>query len=160
MQEVAYLNGRFCRLEDATVSIEDRGFQFADGVYEVLVAHHGQPFRLAEHMIRLERSLCPAGCQACADICPSHALVMGGGHLLLDDRFCIYCGACAKVCPVPEALQVKRHRVRHTPIKSGAWIVALEKLISADLAAEELELKSQAKRRKNIQYLPGAPKEK
>jgi len=57
MQEVAYLNGRFCRLEDATVSIEDRGFQFADGVYEVLVAHHGQPFRLAEHMTRLERSL-------------------------------------------------------------------------------------------------------
>jgi 4Fe-4S ferredoxin len=111
-----------------------------------------------EGLIRLQRSLCPAGCQACADICPSHALFMGNGDLVLDDRFCVYCGACTQVCPVPEALLLRRHRVRHTPVKSGAWIAAVEKLISAEMAAEELELKAQTKRRSVTDYMPGVPR--
>lgn len=56
MREWAYVNGRFCDLADATVSIDDRGFQFADGVYEVLVAYRGRPFRMKEHLARLVRS--------------------------------------------------------------------------------------------------------
>jgi len=111
-----------------------------------------------EGLIRLERSLCPPGCQACADICPSHALLMSDGKLGLDERFCLYCGACTRVCPVPEALLVRRHRVRHTPIKSGAWINAVEKLISPELAADELGLKSQAKRRSVLKFMPGVGK--
>lgn len=113
-----------------------------------------------EGMIRLERSLCPPGCQACADICPTHALFMSNGNLVLDDRFCLYCGACTQVCPVPEALLVRRHRVRHTPIKSGAWIAAVEKLISLEMASQELELKSQAKRRDALKFMPGVPRAK
>ena len=112
-----------------------------------------------EGIIRLQTSLCPAGCQACADVCPTDALVMSDGKLSLDERFCLYCGACAQVCPVPEALLVKRHRVRHAPIKSGAWIEALKKLISTEMAAEELAIKSQVKRRSVLAYLPGVPKE-
>jgi 4Fe-4S ferredoxin len=108
-----------------------------------------------EGLIRLERSLCPAGCQACADICPSHSLVMRDGELMLDERFCLYCGACLKVCPAPDALTVRRHRVRHTPIKSGAWIAAVEKLISTEMASQELEMKSQAKRRSVLKFVPG-----
>jgi 4Fe-4S ferredoxin len=111
-----------------------------------------------EGLVRLERSLCPAGCQACADICPSHALFMQDGQLVLDDQFCLYCGACKNVCPVPEALLVRRHRVRHAPIKSGAWVAAVEKLVSAELAAEELAIKSQARRRSVLNYIPGVPK--
>jgi len=111
-----------------------------------------------EGLIRLETSLCPPGCQACADICPSHALWMNNGKLTLDERFCLFCGACTQVCPVPEALLVRRHRVRHTPIKSGAWIAALEKLISLDMAAQELELKSQTKRRDIMGFMPGVSK--
>jgi len=111
-----------------------------------------------EGLIRLDASLCPAGCQACADICPSHALFMQDGKLTLDEQFCLYCGACLNVCPVPEALLVKRHRVRHAPIKSGAWVAAVEKLTSEEMAAEELALKSQAKRRSALDYLPGVPK--
>lgn len=111
-----------------------------------------------EGLIRLESSLCPAGCQVCADTCPSHALTMVDGKLALDDRFCLYCGACAQVCPVPAALHVSRHRVRHSPIKSGAWVAALEKLVSTEEAAEELALKSQAKRRSVLSFMPGAPK--
>jgi len=112
-----------------------------------------------EGIIRLNASLCPSGCQACADICPTDALVMRDGQLALDDRFCLYCGACTQVCPVPEALLVRRHRIRHTPIKSGAWIEAVEKLVSPELAAEEMELKSQAKRRSVLNYMPGVKKE-
>jgi 4Fe-4S ferredoxin len=111
-----------------------------------------------EGIIRLEASLCPAGCQACADVCPTDALVTSDGKLNLDERFCLYCGACTQVCPVPEALVVKRHRVRHSPIKSGAWIDALAKLISTEMAAEELAIKSQAKRRTVSAFLPGVPR--
>lgn len=112
-----------------------------------------------EGIIRLERSLCPTGCQACADICPTDALVISDGNLVLDERFCLFCGACTQVCPVPEALLVRRHRVRHSPIKSGAWIAALEKLISLEMAAQELDIKSQAKRRSALGFMPGVPKE-
>jgi 4Fe-4S ferredoxin len=121
---------------------------------EAFAATH--PF---EGVIRLNASLCPPECQACADVCPSDALVMEEGRLVLDDRFCVYCGACQLVCPVPEALIVKRHRVRHTAIKSGAWIEAVEKLVSVELAAEEMELKSQTKRRSALKFMPGVPKE-
>ena len=56
MPEVAYVNGVFGDVRDAKVSIEDRGFQFADGVYEVMVAPGRRPFRLAQHLERLQRS--------------------------------------------------------------------------------------------------------
>jgi len=54
--EVAFLNGRFLPLADATVSIEDRGFQFGDGVYEVIRTYRGRPFEVAAHLARLDRS--------------------------------------------------------------------------------------------------------
>ncbi|MBX3585852.1 MAG: D-amino acid aminotransferase [Ramlibacter sp.] len=52
-----YLNGEFTTLPNAKVSVMDRGFIFGDGVYEVVPAYAGQPFRFAEHMARLDRSL-------------------------------------------------------------------------------------------------------
>ena len=57
MKELAYLNGEFCAIADAKISIEDRGFQFGDGVYEVVAVYDGQPFLLDRHMVRLQRSL-------------------------------------------------------------------------------------------------------
>jgi D-alanine transaminase len=56
-QSIAWINGRFCPLDEAVVSIEDRGFQFADGVYEVIVSYGGRPFRPADHLDRLQKSL-------------------------------------------------------------------------------------------------------
>jgi D-alanine transaminase len=52
-----YLNGEFSTVRDAKVSVLDRGFIFGDGVYEVVPAYEGRPFRFAEHMARLDRSL-------------------------------------------------------------------------------------------------------
>src|SRR6185369_8395124 len=52
-----YLNGEFTRLPDAKISVMDRGFIFGDGVYEVVPVYAGRPFRFAQHMARLDRSL-------------------------------------------------------------------------------------------------------
>ena len=52
-----YLNGQWLPLAEAKVSVLDRGFLFADGVYEVIPAYAGRPFRLAEHVERLDNSL-------------------------------------------------------------------------------------------------------
>ena len=52
-----YLNGEYTALRDAKVSVMDRGFIFGDGVYEVVPVYAGQPFRFAQHMARLDRSL-------------------------------------------------------------------------------------------------------
>lgn len=57
MPEIAFVNGEFMPLEQAVVPIEDRGFQFADGVYEVLATYGGRPYALEAHFKRLERSL-------------------------------------------------------------------------------------------------------
>lgn len=56
MPDVAFINGRFLPWKDATVSIDDRGFQFGDGVYEVVRTYRGAPFELAAHLDRLNRS--------------------------------------------------------------------------------------------------------
>ena len=54
---VAYLNGEFQQLEDIRISPLDRGFLFADGVYEVIPVYSGRLFRADAHLQRLERSL-------------------------------------------------------------------------------------------------------
>jgi D-alanine transaminase len=56
MPDVAFINGRFVPWQDATVSIDDRGFQFGDAVYEVIRTYRGTPFQLETHLARLDRS--------------------------------------------------------------------------------------------------------
>ncbi|MFN3352975.1 MAG: D-amino-acid transaminase [Brevundimonas sp.] len=57
MSRVAYVNGAYTPLSDASVSVEDRGFQFADGVYEVWSVFDGRLADYEGHMTRLARSL-------------------------------------------------------------------------------------------------------
>ncbi|MCB2262749.1 MAG: aminotransferase class IV [Candidatus Thiosymbion ectosymbiont of Robbea hypermnestra] len=52
-----YLNGKFIPLGEASVPVMDRGFLFGDGVYEVIPVYGGHPFRLSQHMARLDNSL-------------------------------------------------------------------------------------------------------
>jgi D-alanine transaminase len=53
----AYLNGRFLPLAEATVPVLDRGFVFGDGVYELVPVYSKKPFRLDDHLRRLQASL-------------------------------------------------------------------------------------------------------
>lgn len=54
---IVYLNGTLLPLEAAQISVMDRGFLFGDGVYEVIPVYDRQPFRLHEHLARLQESL-------------------------------------------------------------------------------------------------------
>lgn len=54
---IVYLNGSFMPVEEACVSVTDRGFLFGDGVYEVIPAYGGRLFRLPHHLQRLQDSL-------------------------------------------------------------------------------------------------------
>ena len=57
MSRIAYVNGRYLPQRDASVNVEDRGYQFADGVYEVVYLHAGRMVDKERHLGRLERSL-------------------------------------------------------------------------------------------------------
>lgn len=57
MARIAYVNGRYRPLQDTAINPEDRGYQFADGVYEVIKVLGGRPRDLERHLDRLERSL-------------------------------------------------------------------------------------------------------
>lgn len=57
MSRIAYANGAYVALGDDAVQVEDRGFQFADGVYEVWSLVEGRLLDHGEHMERLDRSL-------------------------------------------------------------------------------------------------------
>lgn len=57
MNDIVYLNGEFMPIEEARIPVLDRGFIFGDGVYEVIPVYSKQPFRMAEHLRRLQYSL-------------------------------------------------------------------------------------------------------
>jgi D-alanine transaminase len=57
---MVFLNGRFIPIEEARVPVLDRGFIFGDGVYELVPVYSRVPFRVEEHLARLERSLAAA----------------------------------------------------------------------------------------------------
>jgi len=54
---IVFLNGNFMPVEEARVPVLDRGFIFGDGVYELIPVYSRVPFRMDEHLARLERSL-------------------------------------------------------------------------------------------------------
>ena len=57
MSRIAYVNGRYLPQRDASVNIEDRGYQFGDGIYEVVHLYQGRFIDEDLHLSRLERSL-------------------------------------------------------------------------------------------------------
>ncbi len=54
--DLAYVNGKISRIKEAAVPVEDRGYQFGDGVYEMVNAYSGTYFALPEHLDRLQQS--------------------------------------------------------------------------------------------------------
>ena len=135
--------------------------------------------------VELRREKCVPGCLACADICPTRALhIDEKGELVLADYYCIKCGACMQICPVKPEFQeysvsvetygvtkevkhkrvinsgslpiwVERWRVRHSAVKSGAWVVALTKLADDKAGMLEIDRKRALHRRDLILALKG-----
>ncbi len=56
MPNIAFVNGRFMPLAEARISVEDRGFQFGDGIYELVRTYDGRLYHLKDHLERLEQS--------------------------------------------------------------------------------------------------------
>jgi ferredoxin len=138
--------------------------------------------------VTLNTEKCAEGCLACADICPTRALhIDEQNQLVLADYYCIKCGACMQVCPIKaeyeetedtfEAygvtktvkhktlvnadelpVKVERWRVRHTDIKSGAWMEALRKMSDDKAGAVELDRKRALRRRDLLKALIGGDK--
>lgn len=106
-----------------------------------------------EGKINIAQEKCPEGCADCLDVCPiPGALVLGEDKKVhVNEALCTYCGACKNVCPVEEALCVKRTKVLHTPIHSGTWNTALERITSSADAAKELKAQAAENRRKVVE---------
>ena len=148
----------------------------SDGAFRV-----AQPW---QGSVELRREKCVEGCLACADICPTRALHVDEGELVLADYYCIKCGACMQVCPVkPEyeeyeftfesqgvtktiirqritnaeelPIWVERWRVRHQSVQSAAWIEALNKMADDKAGAVEIDSKRALKRRDLLKALAG-----
>lgn len=56
MEELVYYNGARIPISEVRIELDDRGYNFADGVYEVIAIYDHQPFKMAEHFLRLKES--------------------------------------------------------------------------------------------------------
>ena len=129
------------------------------GICEVKLpqgAMHVRKFISGKLTINSEK--CPDGCTDCLDVCPiTGALYLSGDSkkVQANEIFCVYCGACKVVCPVDEALDLKRTRINHTPVRSGAWNKALERLTSPADMTKELKAKRSLKARESVKKRMG-----
>ena len=105
--------------------------------------------KIIEGKTAINQEKCPEGCTDCLDVCPiKGALTLGEDKkVYVNELYCTYCGACKVACPVDEALTLKRTKVHHTPIHSGTWNKALERITSPVDAVKELKATAAQKRR-------------
>ncbi len=103
--------------------------------------------------IRIDQTKCPPNCTDCLDTCPiTGALYLSkaDNKVQTNEAFCVYCGACKAVCPVDDALELKRTHINHSPVRSGAWNKALERLTSPTDMTKELKTKSSSRARDSV----------
>jgi D-alanine transaminase len=85
---VVFVNGRFVEEKDAGISPLDRGFLFADAIYEVVRFDRGRPYRLAEHLERMREGLAAVAIAATPDFFPSVAeKLLSENGLAEEDAF-------------------------------------------------------------------------
>ena len=97
--------------------------------------------RIFTGKLKINQEKCPSGCRDCLDVCPiTGALYLSeeNGKVYVNEFFCTYCGVCNIVCPEEGVLELSRSTIRHTPVRSGTWNKALEKLASTVEVAKEL----------------------
>lgn len=117
--EIVYLNGEFMPRDNALISPDDRGFQFADGVYEVIKYYKGKPFCLNEHMERLERNI------EAIRLRPNHSADLGEvcGRLIetnkLTDTF------ASVYLQVTRGVQIRMHKFPDPAVMPSVYGTAL-----------------------------------
>lgn len=120
-------------------------FKCAPGVLKV--------HKLIEGKIAIEQQKCPEGCTDCLDVCPiTGALYLSeeDNKVHVNELFCVYCGACKVVCPVDDALTLKRTKINHTSVRSGTWNKALERLTSPLGTVKELKARGSQKAKETV----------
>jgi len=104
-------------------------------------------------LLNINTEKCPPNCKDCLDVCPIPGALFldGDGKVRPNAAFCVFCGACKIACPVEGALVMERRSVHHTPVKSGAWNKAIEKLTSAKEYSKESQMKRAEKVQQSIE---------
>jgi len=103
--------------------------------------------------IHINQAKCPPNCTDCLDVCPITGALYKSkedNKIHTNETYCVYCGACKAVCPVDEALELKRTRIHHSPVRSGAWNKALERLTSPTEMTKELKTKGSQRARDSV----------
>jgi len=103
--------------------------------------------------LEINPTKCPDQCTLCLDTCPITGtlyLSHQDNKIHVNEASCIYCGACKLACPIDEALELKRTSINHTPIRSGTWNKALERLTSPTDLTKELKTKGSQKAREAV----------
>jgi D-alanine transaminase len=104
---IVYLNGQYLPREEAKISPEDRGFLFADAIYEVARFYRGRPYRLAEHLARMREGLAAVRMAADSDFYPAVARRLLEENGLADADAIVYAqvsrGAAPRVHAFPPA---------------------------------------------------------
>lgn len=96
---VVYLNGRYLPREEAKISPEDRGFLFADAIYEVVRFFRGRPYRLEEHLNRMRDGLRATRIEGGADFYPEVARRLLEENALADGDAVVYAQVSRGVAP-------------------------------------------------------------
>ncbi len=99
--------------------------------------------------IEIDTSKCPSNCTVCLDICPCDAIYEpeseeGWGEensLAVKEKFCIYCGACVRACPVEGAITLERDEIKVEEIESLVWDKSKEDLTER-IESEESEIEA------------------
>ena len=96
---IVYLNGRFLPREEAKISPEDRGFLFADAIYEVVRYDRSRPYRLAEHLDRMRDGIEAIRIAADPDFFPAVASRLLEENRLADGDALVYAQVSRGVAP-------------------------------------------------------------
>jgi D-alanine transaminase len=133
---IVYLNGRFVPSEEAHISPEDRGFLFADAIYEVVRYGGGRPYRLAEHLERMRDGLTAIRIAADPQFFPKVAKRLLAENGLENDDALVYAQVSRGVAPryhafppegtPPTIFAFARRTDPPPPIEGGRAILVLD----------------------------------
>lgn len=114
-----YLNGKFLQKAQATISVDDRGFLFGDGIYEVVRSYHGRLFEIAAHVRRMQHGL-----QALRITIPEHFNLSDIAHELLEQND-LQNAEATIYCQITRGIASSRtHAFPITPVPPTIYVAA------------------------------------